>query len=180
MNRNMIRVGLATLAMGVVTGWAGEKEISIEKLPDAVRATAEKSCPKGIIAEASKEKEKGKVIYKVELKLEEKECELEIAADGTLLETSIEIDAAQLPEKVQESLSIFEDIEIEESAYVQEGDSTFYELEIEVDEQSFEIEITPAGKITELKAKSKKHDDEDDDDGEDEGEHHDGGHEDRD
>lgn len=68
------------------------KEVKVAKtdLPEAVRATLEKEAPGATIEEIEMEEEDGKVVYEIEVEIDGKEIELEIAADGTLLEKEVD------------------------------------------------------------------------------------------
>ena len=168
MNRTTIKIGIAMLAMGTVAAWAGEKEIEVDELPVAVLAAAKTACPKGVVKEASMEKEHGVVAYEVEMKVGKMGCDLKIAADGTLLETETQVAQADLPKKVKTTLAKFEDIDVEKAELVKEKDeAAFYEMDVEINDQDFELKISEKGKIIGLESKGKKkHDEDEDDDGE--------------
>ena len=167
MNNTMIKIGIATLAMGTVAAWAGEKEIEADELPVAVLAAAKTACPEGVIKEASMEKEHGVVAYEVEMKTGKTGCDLKIAADGTVLETETQVAQADLPKKVKATLAKFKDIDVEKAELVKEKDQAeCYELDVEINDQDFELKISAKGKILELESKGKKHDEDEDDDGE--------------
>lgn len=69
--------------------WAG-KDVSLEQLPPAVRATVERETKGGQIKDIEEDREAGRLIYEVELILNGQEYELDIAADGTLLERRLD------------------------------------------------------------------------------------------
>lgn len=66
-----------------------EEEVSARDVPSAVRATIRKLARGGTVEEITKEDENGKVIYEVEIKIGDKEYELEIAANGKLLKKEL-------------------------------------------------------------------------------------------
>ena len=62
------------------------EEIAIKDLPKAVVDAVQKALPGGVIEEAEKEVEEGKVIYEVEVEVGKKEFEVEISPEGKTLE----------------------------------------------------------------------------------------------
>jgi hypothetical protein len=81
-----LAVGIVCWVFGPGLINAKGNEIKASDLPEAERATLEKEAPGAEIEEIEKEEENGQVIYEIEVKIDGKEMELEIAADGTLLE----------------------------------------------------------------------------------------------
>ena len=85
-----LAVGIVCWAFGPGLINAKGNEIKASDLPEAVRATLEKEAPGAEIEEIEKEEEDGQVVYEIEVEIDGKEMELEIAADGTLLEKEVE------------------------------------------------------------------------------------------
>ena len=81
-----LAVGIVCWAFGPGLINAKGNEIKASDLPEAVRATLEREAPGAEIEEIEMEEEGGKVVYEIEVEIDGKEMELEIAADGTLLE----------------------------------------------------------------------------------------------
>ena len=172
MKTNMIKIGMAALAMGVVTAWAGEKEIETDQLPSAVLEAAKSTCPDGLIKEAAMEEEGGIVLYEVEMMVGTMGCDLKLAADGTVIEKEQQVAPDALPEKIKATLGMFEELKIMKAEHVEEkDDGVFYELNVMLDGQGVELKISEQGKIIEIEAKDKEsgedEDYNDDDDGED-------------
>lgn len=69
-----------------------ETRVSLKDLPKAVRKTLKREARGGEIEEIMKETEDGEVVYEAEVEYGEKEYEVEIAADGTLLSKVLEED----------------------------------------------------------------------------------------
>ena len=63
-----------------------EVKVAVSDLPKAVLATVNAEAPGEVIEEIEMVEEDGKVVYEIEVEIDGKEFELEIAADGTLLE----------------------------------------------------------------------------------------------
>lgn len=88
--RNLLSVVLFQSAFILPSvSWAG-KDVSLEKLPDAVRTTVERETKGGQIKDIEQDQEAGQLIYEVEFVLNGQEHELDIAADGTLLERRLD------------------------------------------------------------------------------------------
>lgn len=84
-------LGLSVLVLsGFVLGSEGEEQVSLDKVPAAVKATILKESAGGKIAEIERDTKNGKTIYEVDILMNGKEIELQIAEDGTLLGKEIE------------------------------------------------------------------------------------------
>lgn len=74
-----------------VTGVAAAgQDVTLDQLPPAVRATLEKETKGGSIKDIEKDREAGKDIYEVEFTMDGHDWELDIAADGKLLEKRLD------------------------------------------------------------------------------------------
>jgi hypothetical protein len=69
--------------------FAGD-DVSVDQLPPPVRATVERETQGGRITELERDQEQGQTIYEVEFSLDGKKYELDVAADGTLLERRLD------------------------------------------------------------------------------------------
>ncbi len=95
---------VGTLALGGLAGVAGaneeneadhaHKKVKMNDLPSSVRSTFQKEAAGGQIEELRKETRNGKTIYEGEVVSNGKGTDLEVAADGTLLERSASHDEA--------------------------------------------------------------------------------------
>jgi hypothetical protein len=65
-------------------------DVPIDQLPQPVRATVERETQGGQITDIERDTEHGQTIYEVEFVLDGKEYELDIAADGKLLERRLD------------------------------------------------------------------------------------------
>lgn len=173
MNKNIMTISLTVFALCIAPVWAEEKEIPMEELPAVVLSAAKTACPDGMIKEASKETDDGVTAYEVEMMVGKLGCDLKISAEGTLLEKEQQIAVKDLPRKVAGTLKKFTDIDVKKAELVQEKDQdAFYELNVEINEQAFELKINKAGKILEIESKGKKHDDDDEHEGDDDDAEH--------
>jgi hypothetical protein len=79
----------ATVLLGASLAWAG-KNVPLDQLPAAVRATIERETAGGQIKEIEQDHEGGQLIYEVEFTQGGQEFELDVAADGKLLERRLD------------------------------------------------------------------------------------------
>jgi hypothetical protein len=99
--------GLALLGLLMVPARSDEErqKVDLGSLPAAVREAADKAVPGAKWEKAFKETEKGKVIY--EIKGDDakgRDVEVEITADGKVLEVETEIAMSEVPEVVINAL----------------------------------------------------------------------------
>ena len=67
-----------------------EVKVTVDQLPAAVKATLTKEAGDGKIGDIDKETEDGKVQYEADVTVGDKEYEIKIAEDGTLLSKKVE------------------------------------------------------------------------------------------
>jgi uncharacterized membrane protein YkoI len=84
----LIGIGLAGALALVV--WADEVELTLDQVPDAVKATILRESAGGRITEIERETKNGVTVYEAEFMLHGDEIEIRIAPDGTLLGRAIE------------------------------------------------------------------------------------------
>jgi hypothetical protein len=66
------------------------QDVTLDQLPAPVRATVDRETKGGQITDIESDRERGQAIYEVEFVLDGKEYELDIAADGKLLERRLD------------------------------------------------------------------------------------------
>lgn len=164
---------LLTMVLGAVLAFsasgvrADEEKIALDKLPKAVLETAKKRFPKAELIEAAKETDGDKVEYEITLKDGETKYDVMFSPDGkiTLIEKTIA--AKDLPKVVADAVAekypkstgkIYE-----EMTKVMDGKEVlaYYEVLLETaDKKTWEVEVSPEGKIlkTEEKKDEKKED----------------------
>jgi uncharacterized membrane protein YkoI len=69
---------------------AAGQDVALDQLPEPVRATVDRETKGGQITEIERDTERGQTIYEVEFVLDGKEYELDIGADGKLLERRLD------------------------------------------------------------------------------------------
>ena len=164
--RTMVRVVVAmfTVAMAVAGVRADEEKVPLDKLPKAVSDAVTKRFPKGELVEAAKETskdgDKEKVEYEVTVKDGGKKIDVMLTPDGKVTLIEKEIAAKDLPKAVTDAIdtkypkAIFKTVE--EVIKVTDGKEAldFYEvLLLTAEKKTFEVKLTPAGKITETEEK---------------------------
>src|SRR6478736_4892021 len=83
---------------------ADEEKVPLDKVPKAVLEAAKKRFPKAEVVGASKETEKDKTVYEVELKEGGKTIDVTLTPEGTITVIERQIDAKELPKAVTETL----------------------------------------------------------------------------
>jgi uncharacterized membrane protein YkoI len=79
-------VALVVAAMlGGVAGAAVADEVKLEQVTPAARATIEKETAGGRIKEIERERKNGRVVYEVEFVQGDREREIHVAEDGTVV-----------------------------------------------------------------------------------------------
>lgn len=159
-----IVMGLSLLAAVAATGWASgddEEQVSIDQVPAAVKATILKEAKGGTVKKIERETEKGKTIYEAEINIDGREIEIEVAADGTLLEIEEEVSLDQVPAAVKATIlkeakgAAIMEVERETSS-----GKTFYEAEWRADGKEVEIKVAADGTLLGREVEEEDEDDE--------------------
>lgn len=149
-----------TLAVGAWTAVAAEEKteeksakevaITVADLPAAVRATIDKEIPGATLNKIEKEEENGKVLYDIEGKLNGKDVEMDIAADGKVLTREDTVSFASMPAAVRAAAEKYFGGPGEYKASKEvEGDKAFYEVEGKKDGKKVTLKYTEDGKQVE-------------------------------
>ena len=156
MSRRFVSAGVTGLAMAltaVVAYGADDVQKAIAKLPDAVTKTFQHEFPKCRIDKLDTEVENGVSVFSLEFKDGAIQKETDIAADGTLLECTVIVDAKAVPAAVLEAvrkavvgvkIKRIEQVEIR----CESRDGKVITLPQSV--TRFEVEITKKGRTTEV------------------------------
>jgi len=97
-SRGLMRCMAVLCGLALVPATARAQKPGAEKLPEAVRKTFEAKFPGAEIEKIESEEEGGVMVYDVEFRHEGHEKETDIAADGTMLEFTLVIEARAVPE----------------------------------------------------------------------------------
>ena len=153
---------LFALEILAATGRA-PKAATDEKLPPAVKKTFDSAFPKAEIHKIDVEEEGGVMVYDVEFKDGALEKETDIAADGTMLEVTVVIDAKAVPSVAMKPIQVaavgatmtrVEEIKITHET--KDGKVvklpkmvTHYAVELKKGDQTAEIVVDSDGKVLE-------------------------------
>jgi hypothetical protein len=134
---HVMRITLAALAAVTLAFSAGaaekERKISLDKLPPEIKSAADRAIPGAKWHSAEQETEKGGIRYELKGKGpdNDRHVEVEIAPDGKLIQTEVEVPFKEVPEVVRNKpKSGWPDFEPEEvKAITREGKASGYEFE---------------------------------------------------
>ena len=154
------------LSLALVTGCA-------PGLPPAAADAVGAAFPQATIGEMAQETENGLAVYEVELEQGDKEMEVTLTADGTILEVETQVTEADLPKAVASAISKaagdakVTKIEREETrAVVRDGKVVkldkpriTYEAEFLKDGRKTEVEVAADGTVLETETEDDENDD---------------------
>ncbi len=166
MSKTICRTALmATLVVALLGAGTNAKERAARgKLPEAVAKALEAEFPGAEVFKADSEKENGVTIYDVEFRQAGIERECDVAADGTILNTAIVVDAKNVPEAAMKafvaaagggSVGRIERSEVRaepEAGKIRKLDKARIEFEAEIAKDGRRAEITVAEDGTVLEA----------------------------
>jgi hypothetical protein len=130
-NNPTLRSG-ATLFALLISGTAlaaQEHTVPASRVPAAVREAFRRAWPHATVLKYSTEVEHGKTIYEVESRDGTTRRDLDIGADGTILETETQVAAAALPAAVRTAAEA-NGAHIQLAEFVVAGADTSYEIKI--------------------------------------------------
>lgn len=161
MRRALMPLAFSGLAAVVGVATAGDApKMSLDQAPPEARAALLKLAGGAQIVAVEREKEGGVELYEAEWKVNGKEAEAKVMANGDLVEMEEEIDAAALPAAVKAVVAKHfpagAKIECEKVTML------VYEIEGKVNGKEKGIAVLPTGKML-----GKGHEKDDDDDGDD-------------
>jgi hypothetical protein len=169
--QSILRVGAVALLLAGVGFWSfaaehedeEEKELTQAELPAAVLQSAQAEVPGGTFAGAESEQEDGALCYEVAFTLADgRKVELELLADGTVLEREEKITEAALPAPVRTALAALQPAGTVVS--VEKKTVTYYEIKRKNGERYSEITLNPAGKKLRGEEEHEDHEDADEKD----------------
>jgi uncharacterized membrane protein YkoI len=88
---------LPALMLTTLVAQSAEEKIKPENLPKTVAEAVKARFPSGKIREAAKEEDKGKVVFDIELTMDDRKYETDIQEDGTMIEVEKEIASKDVP-----------------------------------------------------------------------------------
>jgi hypothetical protein len=146
-------IGTSALAMGA--------ELKLSDCPVAVQKTLQREANGAEINEVEKEIEDEKTIYEASVTIDEKEYEITVGEDGTLIEKALEkeddedddekgeeseVKLADCPVAVQKTLKRESNCaDIEEVDKETKDGKAIYEVDVKIDGKNYEIRVTEDG-----------------------------------
>jgi uncharacterized membrane protein YkoI len=134
------------------TAPAAEK-IPLDKVPAKIMAAIKGRFPGAELTSVEKETEEGQVVYDIELKHEGRKYEMDIKADGTIIEIEKEVAAKDLPEAVTKALeakypkaTITEIMEVNKVMGKTETPDHYEVLLVTADQKKLEVTVSLDGK----------------------------------
>ena len=149
--------------------------ISLSDCPHSVQRTLKRESGDGKIDNIVRETDEGETVYEAEIQLVGKKYEVEIRADGTLLEKVLDEEDEEQTIELQDCPDVVQDTlrresaggEIDEIIRETEDGCVTFEAEVEIDGKEYEVEVLPDGTLVE-KSLDVDEDDEDEEDDEEE------------
>ena len=137
---------------------ADEEKIDLDKLPAKVKDAVKKEFKDAEFVSASKEKEDGKTVFEVQVKVKGQTIEVTCTEDGTVVSIEKEIAAKDLPKAVVEALEAkYPKAVIKKAEEVTEKGKTNFEVLITTaDKKTLEITYDKDGKVLETEEKKKE------------------------
>jgi hypothetical protein len=161
MRRTIPVLGLClAFAAGTLFADEPEKKVDLKKVPAAVKKAVKKAFPDGKIVSVSTEKEKGELVYEVQLKVKKQNVDATFTPDGKLVSVEKEITVADLPKAVKDALDKRypkATVKKVEDVRITAGDKKFFELLLVTqDKKTVEVKFAPDGKLLDEDFKGKK------------------------
>jgi hypothetical protein len=147
-------VTAAALVLGLASIAAAQDEkVPPDKLPQKVAATVKAKFPGAIITTATKTLENGEVIYDIEMTKSGRKHEIDLRADGSIVNFENEIAVKDLPRAVVDAVNASHPKstikEVMEVMVVKGGKDTIEEYEVVIvtaDKKEIELAVSPDGK----------------------------------
>ena len=135
-----------------------EEEVSLEQVPQVVKATIQKEAAGAKIIEVEREIRLGRTIYEAEFIRDGKEIEIEVALDGTLIKTETEDDEfeepiafEEIPDNAKAALKqLAGEATIIEAEMEKENGILTYEARWKIGETRHEAKVLPDGTLVEM------------------------------
>jgi uncharacterized membrane protein YkoI len=128
------------------SAFAQEAKIQFKDLPEAVKATAKAQSQGATVKGYSKEVEKGKTEYEVQLIVDGKKRDVSIAPDGKVLETEEVVAFSSVPEKAQGAITReAAGSEVEKVEMIKSDQTTVYEALVHKNGKKREVRVLENG-----------------------------------
>ena len=135
---------VAIFAIGIAN--CQERKIKFSDLPPAVQDTAKAESKGATVRGYSKEIEKGKTEYEVQLLVNGKSRDVSIDPSGKVIETESQVDLASVPDKAKDAIQKEAGgAKVEKVEEVKSGQATVYEAVIHKGGKKHEIRVLENG-----------------------------------
>jgi hypothetical protein len=158
---------IAVLGLGISPAAADEgkeTKLKLSEVPKKVLRAVKKKFPGAKLLGAEKEIENKKTIYEINLKYKGHKYDVTFTPGGKLIEIEKTIAVKDLPEAVTEALNKkYPKATFKKAEEVTKGKKVVFEVVLVTqDKKSFEVVVSPEGKILEEESKDKKKEKDDD------------------
>jgi len=149
--RTLLSLAILLLGMNVLRADDDEEKVPLDKLPKVIVEAVKAKFPKGELVEATKEKEDGKTLFEVIVKIGESKIEVVLTEKGEIVEVEKPIDVKDLPKAVKEAIDAkYPKATLSEAEEVTKAEKIQYEVVVKTAEgKTLELTLDPAGKILE-------------------------------
>jgi uncharacterized membrane protein YkoI len=145
-SKRIFHVVTSTLLLGLCSANAQETKIKFQDLPPAVQETAKAQSQGATVRGYSKEIEKGKTEYEVQLVVDGKKRDVSIDPNGKVIETEQEVAFDSVPEKAQDAIKHQAGgAKIERVEQVKSDQATVYEAVVHQNGKKHEIRVLESG-----------------------------------
>ncbi len=156
-----LTIGLCILVTASPTAWADddkEEKVALDKVPEAVLKAVKAKFKDAELVSAQTEKEKGKIIYEINLKEKGHAIDVSVTAEGKIVSIEKTIPSKDLPRPVSEAINEkYPKAEFKIIEEITEGGRTNYEvLLLTADKKKIEVVLERDGKIVKEEVKDEK------------------------
>ena len=146
--RTKIVIASFVLSGLFVSARGDEEKIPLDRVPAAVRKAVTTKFPKAELKGASKEVEKGKTTYEIQMTLDGRNVDVLLEEGGKILAVEKEIAAKDLPAAVSGAIKAkYPDAPIKKAEEITEGETKKFEVVLTVGKKTVEVVLDPKGKI---------------------------------
>lgn len=139
-------VGFPLFVLLVGSAFCQEIKVQFKDLPPAVQATAKAQSQGAMVKGYSKEIEKGKTEYEVQLVVDGRKRDVSIDSDGKVLETEEVVAFSSLPQKAQDTIKQeAKGAKVEKVEMVKSDQPTVYEALVRQNGKKHEIRVLENG-----------------------------------
>ena len=148
-NKISVLTFIVSLTISLAAFADGEKKMQVKNLPPAVQATVKEQSKGAIIRGLAKEKEKGKTVYELELKVDGHNKDMMIDESGKIISVEEQVELNTLPTAIQTTIikqaGKGKIVTIE--SLTESGTLIGYEAVIKTGGKSREVKVSPEGKL---------------------------------